>query len=98
MNTRDHACRNQRYDTKYSTHDSSLFVRLPAIQHHKQVAEADRSVAAISGVFTCQLPLPSPFFSPLPVLHAIGSTVAVGVAVSFLAAMLLARPAAAGGT
>jgi predicted exporter len=34
--------------------------------------------------------------SQLPVLDAIGGTVAVGVAVSFLAAMLLARPAAHG--
>ncbi len=31
--------------------------------------------------------------SRLPVLNAIGSSVAVGVALSFLAAMLLARPA-----
>ena len=32
--------------------------------------------------------------SSLPVLHAIGTTVALGVALSFLAAMFLARPAA----
>ena len=65
-------------------------------------SDAARRGRTFHGLIVCVLSTVSVFgilaTSSLPVLHAIGSTVAVGVAVSFLAAMLLARPAATGGT
>ena len=60
----------------------------------------DRDAATLGrtfhGLTVCALSTVSVFgilaTSSLPVLHGIGTTVAVGVALSFLAAMLLARP------
>ena len=60
-------------------------------------ADADLRGRTFHGLSVCVLSTVSVFgilaTSRLPVLNAIGTTVAVGVALSFLAAMLLARPA-----
>ena len=64
-------------------------------------ADAGMRGRTFHGLVVCALSTVSVFgilaTSDLPVLHAIGSSVAVGVALSFLAAMLLARPAPAPG-
>jgi predicted exporter len=65
-------------------------------------ADADMRGRTFHGLAVCVLSTVSVFgilaTSRLPVLNAIGSSVAVGVALSFLAAMLLARPAPARGS
>ncbi len=65
-------------------------------------ADAGMRGRTFHGLTVCVLSTVSVFgilaTSRLPVLNAIGSTVAVGAALSFLAAMLLARPAAARGS
>jgi len=65
-------------------------------------ADAGMRGRTFHGLTVCVLSTVSVFgilaTSRLPVLNAIGTTVAVGVALSFLAAMLLARPAPARGS
>lgn len=65
-------------------------------------ADAGLRGRTFHGLTVCVLSTVSVFgilaTSRLPVLNAIGTTVAVGVALSFLAAMLLARPAPARGS
>jgi predicted exporter len=59
-------------------------------------ADADTRGRTFHGLLVCVVSTVSVFgilaTSSLPVLHGIGSTVAVGVALSFVAALVLARP------
>jgi predicted exporter len=59
-------------------------------------ADADTRGRTFHGLLVCVVSTVSVFgilaTSSLPVLHGIGSTVAIGVALSFVAALVLARP------